>query len=117
MDSTSKSKTKLMGKTRTEYTLNSLNVSYINPHLIKGNKIHFVENTFHFDMKQQHPPHKSILRVCSRFDLAVETYLYSSTYYHNRFQVTMFSLKIVTNYSSLNQKLFLFCKRNTLFIL
>ena len=82
MDSTSTCNTKLLEKD-TQNLTNSQNLSYLNHQLIKSNQIHSVEKLSAKELYFIFFLHETF---------GVETYLYSSTYYHNGFKVAMFSI-------------------------
>ena len=81
MDSTSTCNTKLLEKD-TQNLTNSQNLSYLNHQLIKSNQIHSAEKLSAKELDFISFLHETF---------GVETYLYSSSYYHNGFKVENFT--------------------------
>ena len=79
-------------KTLTENSTNSQNLSYLNHHVIKSNKIHSVEKLtvkeLYFISLQHEAFTSTSRKYCESMfqDLTLQwKHLYSSTYYQNRF--------------------------------
>ena len=91
-------------KTLTKNSTNSQNLSYLNHHVIKNNRKHsdkkLTAKGLYFISPQHEtttPTSQKYIEKTSRFDFAVETYLYSSTYYHNRIlSYDVFDIKLYT---------------------
>ena len=85
MDSNSRCDAKLMGKTLTKNSTNRQNLSYLNHHLIKGNRIHSAKKLTAKGLCFTSPQHETTTPTSQKYlTLILLTYLYSSTYYHNR---------------------------------
>ena len=103
-------------KTLTKNSINSQNLSYLNHHVIKSNRKHSAKKLTAkglYFISSQHeattPTSQKYIEKASRFDIAVETYLYSFTYYHNRLlSYDVFDIKLYTVPDTLMENFFPF---------